>query len=58
MAVWQLDSHSYSPPVPPFGFDDSQISIFAEVPDSVVPREFTSTTPLIWSLDRRIAGVH
>lgn len=25
------------PPMPPFGFDDSQISIFAEVPDFVVP---------------------
>ncbi|CAL8585044.1 hypothetical protein XPA_010624 [Xanthoria parietina] len=25
------------PPRPPFGFDDSQISIFAEVPDFVVP---------------------
>ncbi|KAL8835927.1 MAG: hypothetical protein Q9176_006611 [Flavoplaca citrina] len=25
------------PPKPPFGFDDSQISIFAEVPDFVVP---------------------
>ncbi|KAG8534384.1 uncharacterized protein KY384_001229 [Bacidia gigantensis] len=24
-------------PVPPFGFDDSQISIFAEVPDFVIP---------------------
>ncbi|KAL6718553.1 hypothetical protein ACLMJK_004645 [Lecanora helva] len=25
------------PPVPPFGYDDSQISMFAEVPDFVVP---------------------
>ncbi|KAL8867350.1 MAG: hypothetical protein Q9198_008549 [Flavoplaca austrocitrina] len=25
------------PPKPPFGFDDSQISIFAEVPDFVIP---------------------
>ena len=27
-----------SPPEPPFGYDDSQISIFTEVPDFVVPR--------------------
>lgn len=29
-------------PKPPFGFDDSQISIFAEVPDFVVPCESQS----------------
>lgn len=28
-----------SPPNPPFGFGDDQISIFAEIPDMVVPRE-------------------
>lgn len=26
-------------PIPPFGFGDDQISIFAEIPDMVVPRK-------------------
>lgn len=43
------DLHFYflhRPPKPPFGFSDGQISIFAEVPDFVVPREFISTVTL------------
>jgi hypothetical protein len=36
-----------SPPIPPFGYDDSQISLFAEVPDFVVPRMLRPLCPLI-----------
>ena len=36
-----------SPPIPPFGYDDSQISIFAEVPDFVVPRMLKPLCSLI-----------
>lgn len=35
-----LYRNQYRPePVPPFGFGDDQISIFAEIPDMVLPRK-------------------
>lgn len=41
-----LYRNQYRPePVPPFGFGNDQISIFAEIPDMVLPRKLSFLPP-------------
>lgn len=47
-----LYRNQYRPaPLPPFGFGDDQISIFAEIPDMVLPRKLA---PFCLTLPRRL----